>query len=44
VAASTEKRPAVKVEVPGSQDDNVKFARIGINAAVGFAIGIAWPR
>jgi Bacterial SH3 domain len=44
MAASTEKRQAVKVEVPGSGDDGVKFARIGIIAAVGFAIGIAWPR
>jgi hypothetical protein len=44
LAASTEKRQAVKVEVPGSQDDGVKFARVGIIAAVGFAIGIAWPR
>jgi Bacterial SH3 domain len=34
----------VKVEVPGSQDDGVKFARVGIIAVVGFAIGIAWPR
>jgi hypothetical protein len=34
----------VKVEVPGSQDDSVKFGRVGIIAAVGFAIGIAWPR
>jgi hypothetical protein len=41
---ATDKRQAVKVEVPGSQDDSVKFARVGIIAAVGFAIGIAWPR
>jgi hypothetical protein len=34
----------VKVEVPGSQEDGVKFARVGIIAVVGFAIGIAWPR
>jgi hypothetical protein len=44
LAASTEKREAVKVEVPGAQDDGVKFARVGIIAVVGFAIGIAWPR
>ena len=44
LAASTDKRQPLKVEVPGSQDDHVKFARIGIIAAVGFAIGIAWPR
>lgn len=40
----TDKRPAVKVEVPGSKDDSVKFGRVGIIALVGFAIGIAWPR
>ncbi|HEY6080426.1 MAG TPA: SH3 domain-containing protein [Polyangiaceae bacterium] len=34
----------MKVEVPGAQDDGVKFARVGIIAVVGFAIGIAWPR
>jgi hypothetical protein len=44
LAAASDKRQAVKVEVPGSQDDGVKFGRVGIIAAVGFAIGIAWPR
>jgi hypothetical protein len=34
----------VKVEVPGSRDDSVKFGRVGIIAVVGFVIGIAWPR
>jgi hypothetical protein len=34
----------VKVEVPGTQEDGVKFARVGIIAVVGFAIGIVWPR
>jgi Bacterial SH3 domain len=34
----------VKVEVPGTHDDSVKFGRVGIIALVGFAIGIAWPR
>jgi len=43
-ALATDKRQAVKVEVPGSSDDTVKFARVGIIALVGFAIGIAWPR
>jgi hypothetical protein len=36
--------PRLKVEVPGSRDDSVKFGRVGIIAAVGFAIGIAWPK
>lgn len=44
LAAATDKRQAVKVEVPGSQDDSVKFGRVGIIAVIGFAIGIAWPR
>jgi hypothetical protein len=44
LASATDKRQAVKVEVPGSRDDSVKFGRVGIIAAVGFAIGIAWPR
>jgi hypothetical protein len=44
LALATDKRQAVKVEVPGSQDDSVKFGRVGIIAVVGFAIGIAWPR
>lgn len=34
----------MKVEVPGSRDDSVKFGRVGVIALVGFAIGIAWPR
>jgi len=34
----------VKVEVPRTHDDSVKFGRVGIIALVGFAIGIAWPR
>jgi len=34
----------VKVEVPGTHDDSVKFGRVGIIALVGFAIGVAWPR
>lgn len=34
----------MKVEVPGTHDDSVKFGRVGIIALVGFAIGIAWPR
>lgn len=44
LASATDKRQAVKVEVPGSRDDSVRFGRVGIIAAVGFAIGIAWPR
>ena len=44
LASATDKRQAVKVEVPGTKDDSVKFGRVGIIAVVGFAIGIAWPR
>jgi hypothetical protein len=41
---ASDKRQALKVEVPGSSEDSVKFARVGVIALVGFAIGIAWPR
>jgi hypothetical protein len=44
VALATDKRQPVKVEVPASQEDGIKLARIGVIAVVGFAIGIAWPR
>lgn len=44
LASVTDKRQTVKVEVPGAKDDSVKFGRVGIIAAVGFAIGVAWPR
>jgi len=44
LATATDKRQALKVEVPGSKEDGVKFGRVGIIAVVGFAIGIAWPR
>lgn len=44
MASATDKRQPVKVEVPGSKEDGVKFGRVGIIAVVGFAIGVAWPR
>ena len=33
----------IKVEVPGPDQDKPKLGRVGIVAAVGFLIGIAWP-
>lgn len=33
----------VKVEVPGPDQDKPNLGRVGIVAAVGFLIGIAWP-
>lgn len=35
---------ALKIEVPSSGQDRPRFARVGIIAVVGFAIGIIWPR
>lgn len=33
----------LKVEVPKPEQDRAEFGKVGIIAAVGFAIGIAWP-
>ncbi len=34
----------VRVEVPSPAEDRPRLGRVGIIAAVGFAIGIVWPR
>src|SRR4051812_33976013 len=39
--AATQRREALKVEIP--KDDAPKLGRVGIIAAVGFAIGAFWP-
>lgn len=44
LTSTTDKRQPVKIEVPGSRDDGVKFGRVGVIAVLGFAIGVAWPR
>jgi hypothetical protein len=33
-----------KIEVPSRRDDELHLGRIGVIAAIGFAVGIAWPR
>lgn len=38
-----ERNLKVKVEVPTPGADRAEFGKVGIIAAVGFAIGIAWP-
>jgi hypothetical protein len=39
-----ERRQPLKIEVPSSKDDNVRYGRVGIIVAVGFVVGILWPR
>jgi hypothetical protein len=36
-------KAALKVEVPKQKDESPKLGRVGIIAAVGFGVGIAWP-
>jgi hypothetical protein len=33
-----------KIEVPSGREDELHLGRIGVIAAIGFAVGIAWPR
>src|SRR6185295_20164639 len=37
-------RDAVAVEVPATERDKPGWVKVGVIAAVGFVIGIAWPR
>lgn len=39
-----EAQRGVRFEVPSPEQDRVRLGKVGIIAAVGFAIGIAWPR
>lgn len=36
--------PAVRVQVPAPGADTLPVARVGVIAAVGFVLGVAWPR
>jgi hypothetical protein len=36
--------PPLKVEIPRPADDKPGWSRVGVIAALGFVIGIAWPR
>lgn len=37
------REPSLKVKIPGPDQDRAEFGKVGIIAAVGFAIGLAWP-
>jgi hypothetical protein len=41
---ASQKGPPFAIDVPRAEDDRPQWIRVGIIAAVGFAIGIAWPR
>lgn len=36
--------PPLKVEIPRPADDQPAWSRVGIIAALGFVVGVAWPR
>jgi hypothetical protein len=36
--------PSLKVEIPRPADDQPAWSRVGIIAALGFVVGVAWPR
>ena len=40
---STSRRGSLRVEVPRPEQDKPELGRVGVIAAAGFAIGIAWP-
>ncbi|MBN1612617.1 MAG: SH3 domain-containing protein [Polyangiaceae bacterium] len=33
-----------KIEVPSHREDELRLGRVGVIAAIGFAVGIVWPR
>ena len=37
-------RAGFSVEIPSPEQDRPRFGRVGIIAAVGFAVGVLWPR
>lgn len=37
-------RPGLRIEVPPAEADRPVWARVGVIAAVGFIVGIAWPK
>lgn len=42
MARRSESRPTV--EIPRREDDHPAWTRVGIIAAIGFVIGVAWPK
>jgi SH3 domain-containing protein len=41
---AAERRQPLKIEVPNSKQETLRFGRVGVIVTVGFAIGILWPR
>ncbi len=39
-----ERHRSLKIEVPTPEQDKPRFGRVGVIAAIGFLIGILWPR
>jgi hypothetical protein len=42
--AMAKQDPPLKVEIPRPADDQPAWSRVGIIAALGFVVGVAWPR
>src|SRR5881392_2052612 len=42
--AMSRRQPALKVDVPRASQVPVRLGRVGIIAALGFVVGIVWPR
>ena len=42
--AMSRRQPALKVDVPRASNVPLRLGKVGIIAAVGFAVGILWPR
>ena len=43
-ASAAQRTTGPRIEVPSAQHDRLKLGRVGVVAAVGFVIGVAWPR
>jgi hypothetical protein len=45
MTSNSPKRPTgPRIEVPSSREDRLRLGRVGVIAAIGFIVGIAWPR
>ncbi|HEY4103736.1 MAG TPA: SH3 domain-containing protein [Polyangiaceae bacterium] len=42
MAAERRQQP-LKIEVPTAKEESVRFGRVGVIVAVGFAVGVLWP-
>jgi hypothetical protein len=43
-AHSAKRSVGPKIEVPSPRDDELRLGRVGMIAAIGFVVGIAWPK